>query len=160
MKRHIIFAFAALGLLLTGCRSSESASAYKKAYMKAKAQEEAKQQTEPVVAPVATTPVVTTPTQPTSSAADASVKREKVTVVDGSPLKAYSVVVGVFGVKANAEGRQQTLKNKGYNAIIVRNEATNQYRVVASSFNDKAEAVSSRDKLRADYPDAWLLMNE
>ena len=159
MKRHMFFAAAVMGLMLTGCHSSESTSAYKKAYEKAKAQEEA-QQTEPVVAPVATTPVVTAPTQPATSAADESVKREKVTVVDGSPLKAYSVVVGAFGVKANAEGRQQTLKNKGYDAIIVRNESSNQYRVVAATFNDKAEAVASRNKLRADYPDAWLLMNE
>jgi len=33
------------------------------------------------------------------------------------------------------------------------------YRVVASTFDSKADAVQSRDQLRANYPDAWLLYN-
>ena len=41
-----------------------------------------------------------------------------------------------------------------------RNEARKLYRVVASTFDDKASAVSSRDQLRATYPDAWLLYNK
>jgi hypothetical protein len=31
------------------------------------------------------------------------------------------------------------------------------FRVIAATFDDKAAAVASRDKLRATYPDAWLL---
>ena len=31
------------------------------------------------------------------------------------------------------------------------------YRVVASTFSDKASAVQSRTRLRDTYPDAWLL---
>jgi hypothetical protein len=34
------------------------------------------------------------------------------------------------------------------------------YRVVASTFSDKASAVRSRNDLRATYPDAWLLYNQ
>ena len=34
------------------------------------------------------------------------------------------------------------------------------YRVVASSYANKADAVYSRDQLRNTYPDAWLLYNQ
>ena len=163
MKKNVFFAAAVLGMMLTSCHSTDSA--YKKAYEKAKAQEAAQQvaqQDEPVVAPVQTVPAAqTAPTTPATSVADEDVKRENVTVVDGAPLKAYSVVVGAYGVKANAEGVQQTLKNKGCSqAVIVRNEARNLYRVVAATFDNKAEAVSVRNKLSADYEGAWLLLNE
>ena len=37
----------------------------------------------------------------------------------------------------------------------------NMYRVVASTFADKAAAVKSRNQLRAGkYPDAWLLLKK
>ena len=78
-------------------------------------------------------------------------------LVSGTGLKAYSVVVGSFGVRANADGLQQRLKDAGYDAQIVRNEDRNMFRVVATTYSDKASAVSSRDQLRATYPDAWLL---
>jgi cell division protein FtsN len=85
------------------------------------------------------------------------VQTESVTLVSGSGLKAYSVVCGSFGLKANAEGLQKTLINAGYNAQIAYNEAKNMYRVVASTFDEKVAAVQSRDLLRENYPDAWLL---
>jgi cell division protein FtsN len=78
-------------------------------------------------------------------------------VVNGAGLKNYSVVVGSFSVIANAEGLQQRLKNAGYSAQIVKNEERNMYRVIASTFDSKADAVQSRDQLRATYQDAWLL---
>ena len=34
------------------------------------------------------------------------------------------------------------------------------YRVVATTFASKADAVNSRNQLRATYPDAWLLFNK
>ena len=34
------------------------------------------------------------------------------------------------------------------------------YRVVATSFDSKADAVRSRDALRAKYSDAWLLFKK
>jgi len=162
MKKTMLFVAAAAVLTLASCHSTDSA--YKKAYEKARAQEAAQkatsQQESPVVAPVETTPVVTAPTS-AQSAADEKVTREKLTVVEGSPLKAYSVVVGAFGLRTNAEGVQQTLKNKGYaGAVIVRNEERNLYRVVAATFDSKADAVNSRNQLRSLYPDAWLLLNE
>ena len=81
------------------------------------------------------------------------------TLINGSGLKDFSVIVGSFGLLSNAEGLQQRLKAAGYDAQIVKNEDKNMYRVVASSFAGKADAVNSRDQLRATYPDAWLLYN-
>jgi cell division protein FtsN len=86
-----------------------------------------------------------------------SVRQERVSVVNGAGLRSYSVVVGSFSVYTNAERLQQTLKNSGFVAQIVKNEERNMYRVVASTFDDKGAAVQSRDQLRATYPDAWLL---
>ena len=74
-------------------------------------------------------------------------------------MKEYSVVVGSFGVKANADGLQQRLKDAGYAAQVVKNVDRNMYRVVASTFANKADAAASRDQLRSQYPDAWLLYN-
>lgn len=147
-------------MVFTGCHSSESA--YKKAYEKAQAQ--ASQQVEAPVQQVAETPVVTpvvtkpaNQTQVVDNMDNVTVRQERVSVVNGTGLKNYSVVVGSFSVIANAEGLQQRLKNAGYSAQIVKNEERNMYRVIASTFDSKADAVQSRDQLRATYQDAWLL---
>ena len=170
MKKYI-FMLAGIGLAMsfTSCGSSEKA--YKKAYEKAQAQA-AQQQTQqptvqPTVQPVTTetpvvTPVVTVPstqTQVVDNRDNVQVRQERVSVVSGAGLQNYSVVVGSFSVIANAEGLQQRLKNAGYAAQIVKNEERNMYRVVASTYNNKADAVNSRDQLRGTYPDAWLLYN-
>ena len=47
-----------------------------------------------------------------------------------------------------------------FTAQIVKNNEKNMFRVVASTFSDKGSAASSRDQLRATYPDAWLLFNQ
>jgi cell division protein FtsN len=92
-----------------------------------------------------------------------TVRQERVSVVNGSGLRTFSVVVGSFKVIANAEGLQQRLKNAGYAAQIVKNVDRDMYRVVASTFDDKAAAVASRDQLRGTEfnkdGDAWLLSN-
>ncbi len=163
MKKYIILcAGLCLAMSFTGCKSSESA--YKKAYEKAQAQ--AAQQSEAPVQQVTETPVVTpVQTRPSNETRvvdnvdNVSVRQERVSVVNGAGLRNFSVVVGSFSVIANAEGLQQRLKNAGYNAQIVKNEDRNMYRVVASTFDSKVDAVQSRDQLRATYPDAWLLYN-
>jgi len=164
MKKYIVLcAGLCLAMSFTGCKSSESA--YKKAYLKA--QEQAAQQAEtPVQQVVAETPVVTpvqvkpaNQTQVVDNVDNVAVRRENVSLVNGSGLNDYSVVVGSMTVVANAEGLQQRLKNAGYNAQIAKADVHGQtwYRVIASTFASKAEAVQSRDQLRATYPDAWLL---
>ena len=161
MKKFVVLGTAVcLGMVLASCGSSKE-SAYRKAYEKARAQEateQATQQTEtevPVVTPVEQQPTVQTPV--TDNYDNEPVRREEVSVVNGAGLSSFSVVVGSFSVRANAEGLQQRLKNAGYNAQLAYNSERNMYRVVASSFSDKASAVQSRNQLRSQYPDAWLL---
>ncbi|MDE5987242.1 MAG: SPOR domain-containing protein, partial [Prevotella sp.] len=43
---------------------------------------------------------------------------------------------------------------------IVFNPANNMYRVIATTFDNKADAVQSRNNLRTQYPDAWLLYSK
>lgn len=159
MKKYVVLcAGLCAALVLSSCGSKESA--YRKAYEKAKAQEEtlATQEETTVVAPVVTKPA--TETTVVDNVDNVSVRQERLTVVDGSGLKNFSVVVGSFSVKANAEGLTQTLRNQGYDAQIAYNSSRNMYRVVASTFQDKASAVRSRNDFRATYPDAWLLFNQ
>lgn len=161
MKKYMVLcAGLCVAMAFTGCKSSESA--YKKAYEKAKAQEAAQQtnnveeQTPNVVAPVVTEKPADQTTVVDNSD-NVQVRQENVSLVDGAGLKAFSVVVGSFSLKSNADGLQQTLKNAGYNAQIVKNNERNMYRVVATTFDSKADAVSSRNDLRSKYSDAWLL---
>ena len=81
-------------------------------------------------------------------------------LISGSGLKNFSVVVGAFSVQANAEGLQSTLKSRGYDAQIAYNSSNQMYRVIASTFDLKTDAVRSRNELRSEYPDAWLLFNQ
>ena len=110
MKKYtVLCAGLCLALAFTSCKSSESA--YKKAYEKAKqydtqtAQQQAAQPVETstaVVAPVQTRPA--NDTRVTDNADNVSVRQERVSMVSGNGLKAFSVVVGSFGLVSNAEG--------------------------------------------------------
>ena len=163
MRKYVVAcAGLCVALAFTGCKSSESA--YRKAYEKAKAQEEnrATEQNQgneeiAVVAPIVEKPA--TETVVVDNADNVPVKQESLSVVSGAGLKSFSVVVGSFSVQANAEGLQSTLKSQGYNAQVAYNSANQMYRVVAATFDSKPEAVSSRNDLRSQYPDAWLLYN-
>lgn len=161
MKKLVVLGMGVcLVLAFASCKSSESA--YKKAYEKAKQQELAEPQVE---APVEVTPVVAAPVTTPKKVADTSgVRQEKVTVVSGNEgLKDYSVVVGSFGVKANAEGLKDWLDGQGYHSTIAFNADKAMYRVIVSSFADKTAAAEARDAFKAKYPNrsdfqgAWLL---
>ena len=165
MKKYIVLcAGLCLALGMTSCGTKESA--YKKAYEKAKQYDTqtAQQAAQPVetstavVAPVQTRPANSA--RVTDNADNVSVRQERVSMVSGNGLKAFSVVVGSFGLVSNAEGLQQRLRDAGYQAQIVKNEDRNMYRVVAATFDSKSDAARSRDQLRATYPDAWLLSNQ
>ena len=159
-KTFIICAGLCAVFLFSGCKSKESA--YKKAYEKAKAQETV--ETVTTTQPSAPTVTPLTTTTPTTTVVDnydnVSARSENVTLVSGAGLRNYSVVVGSFSLKANAEGLQNTLKNAGYPAQIAYNSGNNMYRVVATTFDSKGDAVQSRDQLRGKYPDAWLLFKK
>ncbi len=159
MKKYMILcAGLCAAMAFTSCKSSESA--YKKAYEKAKAQEAAAVETNTeanVVAPVEEKPI--DEVRVVDNADNVQVRQEQVSLIDGSGLKNFSVVVGSFSLRANADGLQQRLKEAGYDAQVVKNTDRNMFRVVATTFADKASAVQSRNELRAKYPDAWLLFN-
>ena len=159
MKKYMILcAGLCAAMAFTSCKSSESA--YKMAYEKAKAQEAAAVETNTeanVVAPVEEKPI--DEVRVVDNADNVQVRQEQVSLIDGSGLKNFSVVVGSFSLRANADGLQQRLKEAGYDAQIVKNTDRNMFRVVASTFADKASAAQSRNELRAKYPDAWLLFN-
>lgn len=165
MKKTILMSAALVAAVaMTSCKGNESA--YKKAYEKAQEQAAAQasaQTTAPVTTtpvtttPVTTTPVVTTPATPVDN--NVSVRTENVSLVNGSGLKAYSVIVGSFGVQTNAEALQKILKSEGNDAQIVKSPS-NMFRVVFSTHDDKASAVESRNKVRARFADSWLLYNK
>ena len=151
-----------VALAFTSCKSSESA--YKKAYEKAKQQELAEapaaEEAEAVAAPVVAAPVVAAQAAPVEVG---TIREEKVQLVSGDGLKAFSVVCGSFGVKANADGLKSKLDADGYNAKVVFNADRNMYRVVVASYDDRVQAAQARDDFKAKYasnPDfqkAWLL---
>ncbi len=157
MKRNLFLILAlSVALVFSGCKSKESA--YKLAYEKAKAAEEESPVVEEEVIEVV--PLVETPETETvvvSDEDDAQFVTEELQVVDGDGLKNYSVVVGSFALKANADGLLEVLRNAGFNPIEALNEERGMYRVVATTFDTRGEAVYSRDELRSRYPDAWLL---
>ena len=115
-----IFYFSALvctAIAFTACSSSKE-SAYRKAYEKAKAQEQYAQPVQqpqqqyqaPVQQQAPVTPMVQQPVQQTTTVVDNTpVRRENVNVVSGSGLKAYSVVVGFFGDRQHLHVHRKNL---------------------------------------------------
>ena len=165
MKKMVVLGMGlCIALAFTSCKSSESA--YKKAYEKAKQQELAEAtpaaEEAPVAAPVVAAPVATAPANPV---AVGTVREEKVQLVSGEGLKAYSVVCGSFGVKANADGLKSRLDGDGYNAKVVFNADKNMYRVIVASCDDRIQAAQARDDFKAryannaDFQKSWLLYN-
>jgi len=97
-------------------------------------------------APAQSAPVNNTTVRQASPAASAA----------SNGLKAYSVVVGSFGLRANADGLQNTLKNAGYsNAQVIYDGKM--YRVIASTYDVKESATKDKDALVAKYPGAWVM---
>ena len=160
MKKIVVMGMAlCTALAFSSCKSSESA--YKKAYEKAKQQELA-EASAAAEAPVEA-PAVEAAPAPAPVVSTAPVREEKVELVSGDGLKAYSVVCGSFGVKANADGLKSKLDGDGYNAKVVYNAERNMYRVVVESFDTRDESARARDAFKAKYPTredfqgAWLL---
>ena len=166
MKKFVVLGLGlCMALAFTSCKSSESA--YKKAYEKAKQQELAESAVDeeaPAATPVVVAPVTTAPAA-AAPVAVGTVREEKVQLVSGDGLKAYSVVCGSFGVKANADGLKSKLDAEGYSAKVVFNAERNMYRVVAASYDDRMQAAQARDDFKAKHPNnadfqkAWLLYN-
>lgn len=161
-KIWLLGAAVCMILTLGSCKSKESA--YKAAYEQAKE----KESTEPVevieevaddeveVAAVSKPKTTTTTTTTTT-------RTEKISAADGedaSRLKRYSVVVGSFKNKTNAYSLKERMQEDGYDAVLGENEQ-GMLRVIVTSFDDKEEAIISRDNIKVKYApnfqDAWLL---
>jgi cell division protein FtsN len=132
-----------LAITFSACKPKQSA--YQKVYEAA--------QSRPTVyqAP----PAPATQTAP----AVATFQTEKVTAVDGRGIKRYSVVIGSFLSKTNAESLKNRMQNQGYIPVLAQNEK-GMYRVLVATFDDKSEAYTLRDDIKERYPefnDAWLL---
>ena len=162
MKKYtIICASLFLAVAFTSCGSSEKA--YRKMYEKAQAAENKTATEQPTEEVAVVTPVVEKPANETvvvDNTDNVPVRQGKYSVISGAGLKSFSVVVGSFSVQANAEGMQGQLNSKGYAEQVAYDSATRMYRVVATTFDTKNEAVQSRNQLRSQYPDAWLLYNQ
>ena len=163
MKKFFVLGMGlCVALAFSSCKSSESA--YKKAYEKAKQQEltEAEVADEPATPSVQVAAPVT-PAPAPAPVVQAPVREEKVELVSGNGLKAFSIVCGSFGVKANADGLKVLLDREGYNAKVVYNPARNMYRVIVDSYDSRQEAAQARDAFKANHPnrkdfqDSWLL---
>lgn len=155
MKNYfVIGAAVCVAFSMVSCKSSESA--YKKAYEKS--QQNQPSTTQVVQQPVVQQPTTVAPVQTvtTTPVTNENTRSENLTLVSGAGLKSFSVVVGSFSIKANAENLQKKLTGAGYAAQIAMNPQ-GMYRVIASTFDDLNGAVQSRNTLRAQYPDAWLL---
>ena len=163
MNKYVVLcAGLCAAMVFTCCKSQESA--YRQRYLKAQEREAAERANQSqetveqnVVVPLQERSVNNTRVLDNSD--NVRVRQESVSVVNGTGLKNFSVVVGSFSQIFNAEGLQQTLKAAGYNAQIVLNSAVQpaMYRVVATTFDTKGEAAASRDRLQTQYPGAWLL---
>lgn len=171
MKKLFLMGAAVLMVMaMTGCKGKESA--YKKAYEKAIVNQTTQggyvqtvvtnpqQQNTPVqVTPVTPTNTNTVTPVTTTDYSNVSVRTEAVKLVSGSGLRAFSVVVGSFGLQSNAQSLQSVLSQKGYAAQIVSAQINGMtmYRVIASTHDTKEQAAQSRAALMGSYPDAWLL---
>ena len=146
MRKSVLFGLLSVMVLMSACKSKESA--YKQAYEKAKAQENTEQVQ--VNAPVPVTPVAT---QTTENYDQTPVRQEQVAVVSlNGSLKAYSVVCGSFGVQANAQGLKDYLIGQGYQAGILKNVEKNMFRVIIGSYDTKADAARARESFKQKYP--------
>jgi len=161
-KLFVLGAALTVVFAMTSWKSKESA--YKKAYDKAQAAQYNNQAvtTTPANTAVATTPVqTTTPTTvtPVQDYSNVPVRVEQVKLVSGTTLKAYSVVVASMSVPANATQLAKKLESDGYKPSIVQAtvNGTEFFRVVATTFDTKAEAAASRAKLESQFQGAWLL---
>lgn len=95
---------------------------------------------------------------------DADLRPEKVSPAEGenaANLRQYSVVIGSFRNLTNATSLKTRMIAQGYNALLAQNEQ-GLYRVIATSFDSKEEAVRSREAIKSMFTplfqDAWILV--
>ena len=150
-KNYLLWSLALVLLFsLDSCKPKESA--YKAAYEAAKAREAEENRVTEV-----------TPVYKPSDLLTESVQKEKVTAIDGAGIQQFSVVIGSFLNRTNAESLKQRMTNQGFRAFLAQNEK-GMYRVIVATFVDKTAAVAERERVKSryypDFQDAWILDNQ
>ncbi|MCD7977656.1 MAG: SPOR domain-containing protein [Tannerellaceae bacterium] len=147
---------AALSMVLAFGSCKPKQSAYKAAYEQAKE----KESTAPVE--VFEEEEVVTVSKPKTSS-DEPTRQEKIKPAQGEDadgLRRFSVVIGSFKNRTNAYSLKERMQGEGYNALLGENEE-GMLRVIVSSFDDKSDAVDSRERIKSKYApnfqDAWIL---
>jgi len=123
-------------IMLCGCKAKQSA--YQEAYEFAQAR--------------SITPISPTDKKTPTVLNDADFQVERVTAVDGREIKQYSVVVGSFINKTNAESLKNRMQATGYSPILAQN-GKGMYRVIAATFDNKSDAYAERDSIKKRYPE-------
>lgn len=123
---------------------------------------------QPAEVAVAETPAVEPAVEPAKEAAPAVVEPEKevtrtevFSVVEGesdTDLKTYHVVIGSFKSQENAQ-RLQARMRPDYKPVIVINEH-GMYRVLLASYDDYASAKQKINDIKAQFADAWVLVQK
>ena len=135
-----------------GCKSRQSA--YKQVFETAQARPTVSQT--PPASTVNSNRVIE---QPQNTTAYDYFQEERVTAIDGRNLKQYSVVIGSFINKTNAESLKSRMQARGYSPVVAQNEK-GMYRVIVATFDTRAEATAQRNSIKKQYTefyDAWLL---
>jgi cell division septation protein DedD len=129
-----------LAVALGGCKPKQSA--YQKVYEAAQSRSTVYQ-----AEPAQATPEAT------------SIQTERITATDGRGIQRYSVVIGSFLSKTNAESLKNRMQTAGYTPVLAQNEQ-GMYRVLVATFDDKTEAYRQQAAIKERFPefhDAWLL---
>ncbi len=158
MKKSVFFISSLAAIALLGsCKPKQST--YRQVYEQAKQREIAQNQNSNQ-APEATEDnvIVSKPVQ-----SSVSLRRERLNAVDGEDanrLKKYSVVIGSFQNKTNAQSLKERMEAAGFQPVLASNEY-GMIRVIVASFPTREEAVSSRERIKQQFApqfqDAWLL---
>ena len=150
MKRILtLVTMLALVAGFTSCKPKQSAyrAAYERAQQKPIAQQEEEQ-----VRPVS------------DYSTEESVRQERVTPAEGESatgLKSFSVVIGSFQNLTNARSLKERMIGEGFTQAMLAQNEQGMYRVIVTSFDNKSEAVLSRDSIKSRFAplfqDAWIL---
>ena len=160
-KTLVISLFLTTMLLSVGCKSKESA--YRRAYEQAKQREIAAQNNTYNSYDNANDLSKKDDKIASIDAKSVSVRKEKISTLpeeNQDYLKQFSVVIGSFQNPTNAKDLKDRMVEKGYNAVLAKNEM-GMLRVIISSFDSKEAAIASREAIKAafapQFGDAWLL---
>ena len=160
MKRIYLSLFALLVIAtITSCRGNYEAT--KAAYEKAM---EAAVERPTITSETPTDDAITEIQPMVSTSSETKERTESVKAFDNAKIQAYSVVVGSFKQRTNANGMCEQLKEDGYEAFVAQN-AHGMYRVIACTFATREEAVAARKEIIKRYPtnfvgNPWLLIQK